>query len=361
MKRQYYLDHAKCSAILFMIAVHVLWKLGCEFTDPVGYTVNFFLGGFMAAPIFMVAMGMGFAFTKKCEPEDYIHRGFVTLLLGYALNVLRELPLAVFCFIREGMTFASHELWYEFLQGDILQFAGLAMILFGVLKIPQLSDKTILLISCAMSLTGYVIPVISSDSIAMNATTGLFVFVDHSEETMMCFPLFTWFIYPAFGYWFERKFEQTENPDAVFRKAILPCFLIASCASLLEMRLDVFMMRSNSEYYHMQSHDVLISLCYTVFCFSAFYYICRRLPEKVNRFFASIGNALNLIYLIHWPLIYLCELCMVKICNIEFTYLCGFATTAVITCVSVFFAVRLKETFGNRLKQDPNSILRFFG
>ena len=64
MKRQYYLDYAKCSAILFMITVHVLWKFGCDFEAPLGYTINSFFGGFMAAPVFMVAMGMGFAFTK---------------------------------------------------------------------------------------------------------------------------------------------------------------------------------------------------------------------------------------------------------------------------------------------------------
>lgn len=129
MKRQYYLDYAKCSAILFMIMVHVLWKFGCDFETP----------------------------------------------LGYILNVLRELPLAVYGFMKEGMTFSSHELWFEFLQGDILQFAGLAMILFGVLRLIHLLDKVILLIGCVMSLTGYLIPIISTDSIAINATAGLFV------------------------------------------------------------------------------------------------------------------------------------------------------------------------------------------
>ena len=90
-----------------------------------------------------------------------------------------------------------------------------------------------------------------------------------------------------------------------------------------------------------------------------FYFICRRLPDNVNHFFASVSNALNLIYLVHWPLIYLATLWLVKISHREFTYLCGFMVIAVITLISVFFGVRLKEIVSNRLKQNPKSILLF--
>lgn len=358
MKRQYYLDYAKCSAILFMIMVHVLWKFGCDFEAPLGYTINSFFGGFMAAPVFMVAMGMGFAFTKNGEPKDNIHRGIKTMVLGYILNVLRELPLAVYGFMKEGMTFSSHELWFEFLQGDILQFAGLAMILFGVLRLIHLSDKVILLIGCVMSLTGYLIPIISTDSIAINATAGLFVYINHPEETMMCFPLLTWFIYPAFGYWLAKKLEQMEDSGVFFRKALLPCFLFALIGSVLEMKLNIYMMRNNTEFYHMVSHDALISLSYTVFCFAAFYFICRNLPDKINRFFSSISGALNLIYLIHWPLIYIAVLILFKISHKEFSYIWGFATIIIITVISVFFGVRLKKTVKKQIANNPNSILR---
>lgn len=44
MKRQYYLDYAKCSAIIFMIAIHVFWKLGCDLEAPVGYFIDSFVG-----------------------------------------------------------------------------------------------------------------------------------------------------------------------------------------------------------------------------------------------------------------------------------------------------------------------------
>lgn len=359
--RQYYLDYAKVSAIIFMILVHVFWKLGCSFEEPVGYVINSVLGGFMTAPVFMTAMGVGFSLTETAAPSQFMHRGLHILLLAYLLNVVRDLPLAVYDVAAEGFSAMAHELLCEFLQGDILQFAGLAIFFFGVLKKLRLSRGAILAVACLMSLTGSLIPAILSDSIPLNATVGLFIFVGLSDEAIMCFPLFTWFIFPAFGYWLSGILREDARREKLFKLTLIPCFLIALAGSVTEMKYNVFMMSSDVDayYYHMLSHDALISLCYVVFCFGLFFFISRRLSEKVNRFFVVLSDSLNLIYLIHWPLIYWIVLFMVRLGHVEFSNVNGFLISAAVAVIAVSLAVYGKKQIRSKLRRKPDSILRY--
>ena len=261
-----------------MILVHVFIMLGSEFEDSFGYTVNYILGAFMAAPVFMVAMGVGFAYTRHSEPRKFIQRGVNILIIGYLLNLVRSLPIDVFDIVQEGFAASAADICIELFQGEILQFAGLSMILFGLLKKARLSAGVILILSGIASLTGSLLPAIMSDSILLNATAGLFIFIDFPEETFMCFPLLTWFIFPAFGFFFAEKLREMKNRGRFYLLVLLPCLLVAVAGCYLEITRNVFMMESDSEYYHMHTHDAVISLCYVLFCFSLCYFICRRLP-----------------------------------------------------------------------------------
>lgn len=353
------MDLAKCSAILFMILVHVFWKLGSEFEDPIGYTVNYILGAFMAAPVFMVAMGIGFVYTRRNEPRQFIQRGVNLLIIGYLLNLVRVLPVAVYNIASDGYAASATELWSGIFQGDILQFAGLSMIFFGLLKKARLSSGGILILSCITSLSSYLIPAVMSDCIPLNATAGLFLFIDFPEETIMCFPLFSWFIFPAFGNYFAEKLQKMKDPKRFFRIALLPCLLVAAAGSCLEMSNRVFMMKSNSEYYHMFAHDAAISLCYVVFCFALCYFICQRLSEKANHAVAVCSDALNLIYLIHWPIVYWIGLIFVEFCDIGFTNLLGFLTVIPVAAVSIFLGILSKQKIKKHLMEEPKSVLRY--
>ena len=354
--REYYLDYAKVSSIIFMILVHVFWKFGSNFDDPTGYTINYYLGGFMAAPVFMTAMGLGFSLTKNNDPKQFIERGTSILVLGYIFNFLRELPIAIYEIITSGYSTVAKEIWSQVFQGDILQFAGLAMILFGLFKKIKLSNNNILIIGCLMSLAGSLIPTIFSDSIIFNATAGLFIFIDYPEETIMCFPLLTWFVYPAFGYWISNALHDKEK---TFKITLIPCFLIALIGSIYEMKYSVFMMHSNSEYYHMYSHDALISLCYVVFCFGFFFFVCKHLKEKTNHFISSLSNALNLIYIVHWLIISVLQLVFVNILCVEFSNIEGFCLTIVITLVSLYLGVHFKKIIKKKIDQAPSNVLRY--
>ena len=78
--RQFEVDCIKFFAIFFMICIHIYEQLGrydYKHLLPTGFFRNAieFLGGPMAAPVFMFAMGMGMVYTRHNSSEEFIKRG----------------------------------------------------------------------------------------------------------------------------------------------------------------------------------------------------------------------------------------------------------------------------------------------
>lgn len=364
--RLYYLDFAKASAIVFMILVHTMLGMDGDTRDIGSVVINAFLGGFMAAPVFMTAMGVGFGCTKQQNPNHFVSRGLNILCLGYILNVVRYLPLFIYE-IYSG-EFTLEHMTIELIQGDILHFSGLAMILFGLLKKLRLSDTKILIAAIAMSLINMAIPMIYSDSFVLNGTLGHFIFVaypDYWDGSFMCFPLFAWFIFPAFGYWLINLLNTPERTEKFFKIALIPCLVVSMGASIFEYKNNISMISENAAcYYRMISLDAMISICYVIFCFAFFFFICKFLcnnsGEKILNGVSTFSNALNLIFMIHWVLEYLiAETIISRIMGISYNHLLGLGISTFIGVAAGFLGIWAKAAIKNRLTKKPNSILRF--
>ena len=93
--RQVELDLAKCLAIFFMIFLHCLMV-----TSGFANDISLFLqrgigqlvGGPFAAPVFMFAMGVGFAYSRHQDTIYLIKRGIKLMLLGLVVNVGEHIP-----------------------------------------------------------------------------------------------------------------------------------------------------------------------------------------------------------------------------------------------------------------------------
>lgn len=314
----------------------------------------------MSAPVFMVAMGVGFACTRQQSPGHFISRGLNMLCLGYLLNVLRHLSVVIYD-VSSGKLMIE-DLIMELIQNDIFHFVGFAMILFGLLRKLKLSDVHILIISIVMSLINTAIPMIISGSLALNAAAGHFIFIGHPEDTIMCFPLFSWFVFPAFGYWLMNRLKAPGRTESVFKIALIPCLVIFAGAAVFEKMLDVNMMSGETDcfYYRMVSIDAVISICYTMFCFAFFFFMSRILSEKLLKFISAVSNALNMIYMIHWLLLPLiAKVIISKIMGFPYEHLLSITVSIFITVVSGYLGIRAKDYVKARLAVRPDSILRF--
>jgi len=133
------LDLARGFAVAFMVSVHVLeeWASLPLQHSAFGRVVEFF-GSSLAAPVFMFLMGASLAFSRRSSTGALIRRGAELLALGYALNFLRgSLPALIG--LRWGLVrpedLAPYTPWNLFWIIDILEFAGPALALLGLIRL----------------------------------------------------------------------------------------------------------------------------------------------------------------------------------------------------------------------------------
>ena len=135
--RLFEVDSVKFFAIIFMVCIHVYEQFGnWDFYGDMPGTwyrnTLEFLGGPLAAPVFMFCMGIGMIYTRHSAPAEFVKRGIKLLLTGYALNFVRQtLPMLIGMLI--GVK-TDYSLIGGLLNVDILPFAGMVFITVGILK-----------------------------------------------------------------------------------------------------------------------------------------------------------------------------------------------------------------------------------
>ncbi len=137
------IDLIRGTAVFFMIAVHTLWMFGshqAQVESGFGHWLHILGQGTSA---FLIVMGFSFMVTRDRSLRRAIHRGVITLAIGYLMNALKFLvPIYVFRTMPE--TFVQAYGWhypltlgqalYLFGTGDILQMAGVSFILIGLVR-----------------------------------------------------------------------------------------------------------------------------------------------------------------------------------------------------------------------------------
>ena len=301
--RRYELELLKALAIISMILCHPVIRLGVH--NP-GYENEFlfFLGEeifgkyLCVAHAFMFAMGFGMIFMRKNEPKDLMRRGVKIYLLGYALNFFRYgiYNLAEGVFTGE---FRSDMLEAMFGM-DILQFAGLALIITGVLKKLKLREIHILAISGLLSVIGTVIPFIDTGNYALNWFLGHFVF---TKFDACGFPFFNWYIFVAAGMFFGSILRRTEDPDRLYKRLLIVSCCVMVVYIALTFCFGVFFLCRDREYYATSLLEAAGLLSIDLSLLSAFYFLLKRVPSSKFRVFLDMSRSITPIFFIHWCII----------------------------------------------------------
>ena len=303
VSRLYELDLLKALATVSMILCHSVIMLGVHHD---GYENDFLywfgdvvLGDYVAvAHAFMFAMGVGFVFTKKNAPSDYVKRGVKTFLLGYLLNFFRY---GMYALIEGAISGEFDPQTLEALFGpDIFQFAGLAMILTGVLKKFRLNEIHVFLLSAAMSAAGSFLVLLNTGSYVGNLLLGHIV---TTTDDTSCFALLNWYIFVAFGMLFGAIIRRTENTDLFYKRLLVVSGVGSAVYIALTFAFGEMFLTKQRFYYAASSLEAVGLLCTDLFLLSVFRFILKR--SGVSKFRAGIemSKNLTLIYIIHWCII----------------------------------------------------------
>lgn len=307
--RQYEFDYVKALCILIMVVMHTYIEFceeAVERSGTLSYFITIALCTIFGASTFMVCMGIGFCYTKnKDNPDFFISRGIKTLILAYVLNFLRSIIKIFFVIpIVDGSLF-SEEFFIELLNVDIMHFAGMAMIFFGLLLKLKIKPLHIFLIGVGLSIISSFFPYFSTSNGIIDLLLGLLIpnrYLDR-YEIFSCFPIISYFIYPAFGYLYGILDKKIKDKK-LFYSIITPvCGIIAITYSIIA-NTKLFYCTTDLGYYHPRTYDCFINIIATMFLFGVCYFISNYVPKIIEKFIVFTSSHINTVYCIHWVILF---------------------------------------------------------
>lgn len=337
--RQTEVDLAKVLAIVAMVFVHVFE--GSFTLEDVGTTVPYWLiliiefaGGPLAAPVFMTAMGVGMAYAKRQEGRDFATRGVPLIRQGYRLNFWRAGLLYLVVFTLTGSSLWLETIVQSMLVLDILQFAGLAFLLFGLLRHMGAKAWHIVAVALVMQFVAMLVPRVAADSMLGAGIVGAFFY----QNEFTTFPLFSWFMYPAAGYFFGTCLLRVADKKRFYLRILVvsALFFAVFTGVLLALGLDVTELFMSYDYYAQGLIHILWILPICALVYGLFYFVSLGVKGKIKRVVEFIGSKVNDIYIIQWILV--AWLCTILTEFMHMNTLSALALACFITVVSVALA-----------------------
>ena len=296
-KRTHTADVLKGIAILLMIQVHVVELFASHelAASSVG-KVFMFLGGPPVAPLFMVLFGYFISVSHKSR-QQLIVRGLKIFALGMLLNLAFNFNL-----INSVMRGLLQIDILPFVFGaDILQFAGLSLMVIALLKnvLEQQLVVTLIIIIASVLLGQYLVAYIPEDN-SLKYMTAFF----YGSAKWSYFPLFPWLAYPLTGialYQLQQRYQidvtlTNKTNRALAIGALL--FVILTIGYAITVTSDL------PSYYH---HGILFFLWTIVFLIA--YSVCvHTITEHIGttllfQYLTWLGKHVTLIYIIQWIII----------------------------------------------------------
>ena len=305
--RLFEVDAAKFFAIIFMICVHVYERFGSFDFDSVIPDTPYrniveFLGGPLAAPVFMFCMGIGMIYTRHSEPADFIKRGIKLLIMGYALNFFRQ---TVPMFIAMALDIdTGFSLIGGLLNVDILPFSGMAFIIIGIMKKLKVPTLGMLGVAVIFQAAGIWATKLDIESVAIATLIGLLL----PGGGHVAFPMTLWLIYPVLGMLFGEVLKKAEDRAPIYRRLMIASTILFAALSVAlkysgyDLRL-IYTLYHGS-YYNQTILSVLWIIPLVMLALSANFFILGGLEETLaGRFIRHCSSNLTCIYVTQWILI----------------------------------------------------------
>ena len=294
-------DLARGLAVLFMAAVHALqtYATPATYDSVFGWTLEF-LGGPPAAPTFMFLMGAVMAFSQRTSVSAMLRRGVGLLALGYLLNALRG-SLPVWIAIQAGT--AASELGgatplSEFLQVDILQFAGMAYLILAVVRRFIRNPWGWIGLAVAVAVGSPWLWGRMSGWPALDAVLSL---LWGTGGESIAFPVFPWLTFPLVGMAVGRWLATAKDQKSVFRNlALAGVGLLIAGSAITLTNIDFHL----GDYWRTGPGGTIVYTGFVMIWVAACSLVAARvLQSQPGKVLAFWSRNVTVFYFIHWVLI----------------------------------------------------------
>ena len=306
--RQQELDMAKAVIIFFLAFVHCTIECTSEenLVSGIPYLFDTVIGGPLSAPMFMFAMGVGMVYTKHNSAGDLAKRGVRLLAAGFVLNLCRyTVPYLIGYALTHDYEKYITPLLYKSLCNDILQFAGIAMVLMGLLKRWRVRTAAIFVLGLGMSAAGMFFNGVDVRSPLGNIFLGYLIGTEDAAGLVISdFPLLNWFIAPVAGCLFAEWLIRVKDKNQFYRLVSPVCVLITVVYFIMGMRSSAGMFGEGQNcYYHIKTNDVLVSLLAAVGILGVYHGLAGRVPKRLMYWMQDVSKNITTVYCIHWVIL----------------------------------------------------------
>jgi uncharacterized membrane protein len=226
-------DLARGLAVVFMILIHVLrhWGEPSTWTTPVGLLLSF-LGGPLAAPVFMVLMGASLAFSSRATFRSLAGRGIALLAMGYALNLARgTVPLALG---EAAGVVTAEQVWPHtpvslLTMVDILQLAGASLVVMAALRAVVRPGIVWLVLAVAVVLVAPALRGLTVGVPPVDALLGVL----WATAGNVFYPVFPWAVFALVGAVLGERLRGASDRPRVVRRVGLGGVLLAAAGLAL--------------------------------------------------------------------------------------------------------------------------------
>lgn len=306
--RQPELDLAKAVITFTLAFVHCIIECTPEenLVSGIPFLFDSVIGGPLSAPMFMFAMGVGMVYTKKDHAGELAKRGLRLVIAGFVLNLCRyTLPYLLGYAVTGNHDKFIAPLLYRTLCNDILQFAGLAMILTALLKKWKVPAVFMFALSLGMSAAGMLLNGVDLGSPMGNILLGHLIGTEDAAGMVISdFPVLNWFIVPVSGYLFgsclirvkdKKRFYMLLSPVCAIATVIYFTIGIKNAAGMFG--------EGQNCYYHITTSDVLISILAAVGILGIYYAVAGRIPGRLMYWIQDISKNITRIYCLQWVIL----------------------------------------------------------
>jgi len=301
--RQPEFDVAKVLAIFFMIIIHVADNMGTitgtQGTVPI---LLDFIGGPLAAPVFMFAMGVGMVYTKHDTPRDFAKRGVHLLITAYVLSFFRETILIIIAHVFSIETVYDKSLIDTVGTVDILHFAGMAFLIASLFKKFKAEPKRIFAAALLMQAVGSLtIGMFDSVPKALQYILGLLFFTNN----YVSFPTLLWFIYPAAGIVFGSILQRVTDKDGFYRKVTVTGLISFAAVTMGTAATNTSLLGyfTNVSYYKQNLFSSMWILSVVFMVMGLYHAISKHITGQAATWVKTTSTQVNTIYIIQWLLI----------------------------------------------------------
>ncbi|MCF0218852.1 MAG: hypothetical protein HUK14_03645 [Muribaculaceae bacterium] len=324
--REYFLDYSKSIILLGMMMVHILeeWPTAATQTDAVFFLL-FSLGLLFGASAFMLSMGWTFNYARNLTPRTLARRGLGLLGMAYVLNVCRG-----FTYLFSG---DMYTILFELLVPDIMQFAGLAMLVFAAAMAARIKVWVLPAAAIVLTAVGYYcgpyLPLtgdVERAPLGIAAAKYLLGTTYYTGYYFSFFPLLNWLVFPAVGYWVGGMYlraKQQGRDRAFMQRACVIGYAIFAVLFVADhfwdnllvglVSYDTFLQLGHNAcvdfIYDVPPLDAVFTSAFIVATFAALKLIidavkrCRPGETRLDRYAAAFSRNINNVYIIQWLII----------------------------------------------------------